>query len=68
MQEHELNSWIYRTLAESGAWMTFEILAHLLHKETPDWSDTICRSYLRGELGRMIRAGQIVRDKTKPQY
>lgn len=68
MMKHELNSWIYRTLAQCGTWMTFEQLAHALHKETPEWTDTICRSYLRGELGLMIRGGSVIRDPNKAQY
>lgn len=68
MQEHDLNSWIYRILAQCETWMTFEQLAAALHKETPEWTDTICRSYLRGELGRMIRSGQVIRDPNSAQY
>ena len=68
MDQHELNSWIYRTLAQCGTFMTFEQLARLLKAETPDWTDLICRSYLRGELGRMLHSGQIIRDPNKAQY
>ena len=68
MQEHELNSWIYRILAQCGNWMTLEQLAAALHKETPEWSDTIGKCYLRGELGRMIRSGQVIRDPNSAQY
>jgi hypothetical protein len=40
----------------------------MLAKETKDLSDALRRSYLRGELGRMIRSGQIVRDKNAARY
>lgn len=69
MDYNELNTWIYRQLAaDADAWLRFEDLDKLLAKETPEWTDTIRRSYLRGELGRMIRSGQIVRKKTSAEY
>ena len=69
MDYNELNAWIYRQLAsDADAWLRFEDLEKLLAKETPEWTDTIRRSYLRGEVGRMIRSGQIVRKKTSAEY
>lgn len=69
MDYNELNSWIYRTLAaDADAWLSFEDLDKLLAKESPEWTEAIRRSYLRGELGRMLRSGQIVRKKTSAEY
>ena len=68
MQVNELNSWIYRTLAETGDYMTFDQLDRMLAKEAKDWSDALRRSYLRGELGRMIRNGSAIRDKNAARY
>lgn len=69
MQDYELNNWIYCMLAkEGGEYVSFDQLDQILAKETPDWTDAIRRSYLRGELGLMIRAGQILRDKHEPKY
>lgn len=68
MQVNELNSWIYRTLAEIGDYLTFDQLDGMLAKEAKDWSDALRRSYLRGELGRMIRNGSAVRDKNAARY
>ena len=65
----ELNTWIYRQLAaDASAWLSFEALDKLLAKDAPDWSESIRRSYLRGELGRMLRSGQIIRKKTSAEY
>lgn len=69
MEQNKLNSWIYRQLAAAAdAWLSFDELDKLLTKETPDWTDTVRRSYLRGEVGRMLRAGQIIRKKTSAEY
>lgn len=69
MDYNKLNSWIYRTLAaDADAWLSFEDLDKLLAKEAPEWTEAIRRSYLRGELGRMLRSGQIVRKKTSAEY
>ena len=68
MQVNELNGWIYRTLAEIDDYMTFDQLDQILAKETNDWSDALRRSYLRGELGRMIRNGSVNRDKNAARY
>lgn len=69
MEPNKLNSWIYRTLAaDANAWLSFDELDKLLARETPEWTDTIRRSYLRGEVGRMLRAGQIIRKKTSAEY
>ena len=68
MNEHELNSFLYRTLAQSGDWMTFDQLDRLLAKAAPELRCEVRRSMLRGELGRMIRNGSILRDKRQPSY
>ena len=68
MQTTELNGWIYRTLAEIGDYLTFDQLDQILSGETKDWSDALRRSYLRGELGRMIRNGSVIRDKNAAKY
>ena len=69
MEHSNLNAWIYRQLAaDADAWMSFDELDKMLAKETPEWTDTIRRSYLRGEVGRMIHSGQIVRKKTSAEY
>ena len=68
MQTNELNAWIYRVLAQAGRFMTFDELDQMLAKEVKEWSDALRRSYLRGELGRMIRNGQIVRDAHTAKY
>ena len=69
MEQNKLNSWIYRTLAaDTDAWLSFDELAALLAKETKDWTDTIRRCYLRGELGRMIHNGQIKRKPNTAEY
>ena len=71
MDYNELNSWIYRTLAaDVDAWLSFEDLDKLLAKEVPakEWSELLRRSYLRGELGRMIHSGQIKRKKNTAEY
>ena len=68
MQTNELNAWIYRVLAQGGVWLTFDQLDRALAYEVKDWSDALRRSYLRGELGRMIRSGQIVRDAHTAKY
>ena len=69
MDYNELNSWIYRQLAaDADAWMSFDDLDQRLAKEAPEWTEAIRRSYLRGELGRMLRSGQIVRKKTSAEY
>ena len=68
MQEHKLNSWIYRVLAQAAEYLTFDQLDQILAKEAKDWSDALRRSYLRGELGRMIRSGQIERDPHAARY
>lgn len=69
MDYNELNSWIYRQLAaDADAWLSFKDLDKLLAKEAPEWTEAIRRSYLHGELGRMIRSGQIVRKKNSAEY
>lgn len=68
MQTNELNAWIYRVLTQNGQFMSFDQLDQMLAKETKDWSNELRRSYLRGELGRMIRNGQIVREKGVARY
>ena len=69
MDYNELNGWIYRQLASDlDAWTSFEQLDQRLAKETADWTEFLRRSYLRGELGRMLRSGQIVRKKTSAEY
>lgn len=69
MDYNELNSWIYRTLASNAnGWFTFEDLDKLLAKDVPEWTEAIRRSYLRGELGRMIHSGQIKRKKNIAEY
>ena len=68
MNEHELNSFLYRTLAQSGDWMTFDQLDQLLAKAAPELKCEVRRSMLRGELGRMLHSGQIIRDKYKANY
>ena len=68
MQVNELNSWIYRTLAETGDFLTFDQMDGMLANEEKFWSDALRRSYLRGELGRMIRNGSVVRDKNAARY
>lgn len=68
MLEHELNSWLYRTLATEGDYLSFEQLDQRLAKEEKGWTESLRRSYLRGELGRMIRSGQIERDPNAARY
>lgn len=68
MQTNELNGWIYRTLAENGDYLTFDQIDRMLERETKDWTDALRRSYLRGELGRMIRNGSVIRDKNAARY
>ena len=69
MEQDKLNNWIYRTLAaDADSWMTFDQLDQLLAKDAPDWTESVRRSYLRGELGRMIHSGQIVRKKNSAEY
>ena len=69
MDYNELNSWIYRTLsADADAWISFEDLDKMLIREAPEWTESIRRSYLRGEVGRMLRSGQIKRKKTSAEY
>ena len=69
MTGQELNSWIYRMLAaDADAWLTFDELDKLLARDAKDLRDELRRSYLRGELGRMIASGQIVRDKNTARY
>lgn len=69
MDYNNLNTWIYRQLeADADAWLSFEDLDKLLAKDAPDWSEFIRRSYLRGEIGRMLRSGQIKRKKTSAEY
>ena len=69
MDYNELNGWIYRQLAaDADAWLSFEDLDKPLAKEAPEWTEPLRRSYLRGELGRMLRSGQIVRKKTSAEY
>ena len=68
MQVNELNAWIYRTLAQTGDYLTFDELDRMLVKPAEGWSDAIRRSYLRGELGRMIHAGQVIRDPHTAKY
>lgn len=69
MDYNNLNTWIYRQLAaDADAWLSFEDLDKLLAKDAPDWSESIRRSYLRGEIGRMLRSGQIKRKKTSAEY
>ena len=68
MLEHELNSWIYRTLAQERVYLSFEQLDQRLAKEEKSWTESLRRSYLRGELGRMIRNGSAIRDKNAARY
>jgi len=68
MLDHELNSWIYRTLAQDGGYLTFDQLDQMLAKEEKSWTDNVRRSYLRGELGRMLHRKQIVRDPNAARY
>lgn len=68
MLEHELNSWLYRTLATEGDYLSFDQLDQRLAKEEKSWTDNVRRSYLRGELGRMLRSGQIIRDPNAAKY
>ena len=69
MNEHELEQFILNYLANHpDAWISFEDLDKLLANEAPEWSETIRRSYLRGEVGRMLRSGQIKRKKTSAEY
>ena len=69
MDYNELNSWIYRQLAaDADAWFSFDQLDKMLIREAPEWTEAIRRSYLRGELGRMLRSGQIKRKKTSAEY
>ena len=69
MDLNNLNSWIYRTLAANAdAWLTFDELDKLFARDAKDLRDEVRRSYLCGELGRMIASGQIVRDKNTARY
>ena len=68
MLEHELNSWLYRTLATEGDYLSFDQLDQMLAKEEESWTDNVRRSYLRGELGRMLHRNQIVRDPNAARY
>lgn len=68
MLEHELNSWLYRTLATEGDYLSFDQLDQRLAKEEKSWTESLRRSYLRGELGRMLRSGQIIRDPNAARY
>ena len=68
MQPNELNSWIYRILAENGGYLTFDQLDRMLAPEEKTWTDALRRSYLRGELGRMIRNGSVIRDENEAKY
>ena len=68
MLEHELNSWLYRTLAQERVYLSFEQLDQRLAKEEKSWTESLRRSYLRGELGRMIRSGQVERDPNAARY
>lgn len=68
MLDHELNSWIYRTLAQERDYLSFEQLDQRLAKEEKSWTESLRRSYLRGELGRMLRSGQIIRDPNAARY
>lgn len=69
MDLDKLNNWIYRTLAaDASAWMSFDELDKLFAREAPELRDELRRSYLRGEIGRMIASGQIVRDQRTARY
>ena len=68
MTNQELNSTIYRSLAMYGNWMTFDQLDQILAKAAPEWRCEVRRSMLRGELGRMLHSGQIIRDKYTAKY
>lgn len=68
MLEHELNNWIYRTLAEAADYLSFDQLDQRLAKEEKSWTESLRRSYLRGELGRMLHRNQIVRDPNAARY
>ena len=70
MTEHELESWIMRTLAAQGAdWMAFTQLDEALYQRVKQmWRDEVRRSYLRGALGRMLHDGRIERDKYAAKY
>ena len=69
MDYNDLNTWIYRTLAaDADAWLTFDELDKRLARDAKDLREEVRRSYLRGELGRMIASGQIVRDKNSARY
>ena len=68
MTQNELNSFIYRILAQNGTWMTFHQLDAILAREAKEWSEFVRQSYLRGELGHMIRSGQVLRDPKFARY
>ena len=68
MTDQELNSSIYRTLAMYGDWMTFDQLDQILAKADKTLRDEVRRAMLRGELGRMLHSGQIIRDKYTAKY
>lgn len=71
MDYNELNTWIYRQLAaDASAWLSFEELDKRLAQEVPlkEWTESLRRSYLRGEIGRMIRNGQIKRKPNTAEY
>lgn len=68
MTDHELNTTIYNALAMYGDWLTFDQLDNILAKADKTLRPELRRAMLRGELGRMLHSGSIIRDKREPKY
>ena len=69
MNEHELEQFILNYLANHpDAWIDFYELDTALANEARDWKEEVRKSYLRGALGRLLHAGQIVREKKLAKY
>lgn len=72
IEEQKYNSAIYRALAGADTyadvWLTFDQLDRAVARELPEYKPEVRRSMIRGELGRMLRSGQIVRDKYTAKY
>jgi hypothetical protein len=63
-----MNGLIMRALAASNDYMSFDELDHAVAAEAKHLKPEVRRSLLRGELGRMIQSGQIVRMKNFARY
>lgn len=68
MGEVNMNGIIMRALSRANDWMSFDQLDRAVAAEAPYLKQEVRRSLLRGEIGRMLQAGSIARQKNRAFY